>query len=310
MTKRFIFGGVPLFALLAVGILLFSNTPDETPESAGQVTPNTIAATTNQPSTTTNVLGATTATTDTTAARTNNPNSVIIRQSRPHSTPVAASTNIIPFAPAPQKDIETKLPEECDPNYVPCVPVSSAGIDCSNIGTPITIKGIDIYELDADNNGTACEEYANYPDDEGELLSPIPTITPTGGYPYANYRKSSWNHLMSSTYEDGIDPWGMYYRQSVSYAAWKVAASTGTLLVGYGDAKNWPSRALAAGKIVDNNAAVGAIAIRQAGTFGHAMYVESVLENDMIKVSHYNASLTGIYSEETIPTTDLKFIHF
>lgn len=52
----------------------------------------------------------------------------------------------------------------CDPNYSGCVPIDS-DVDCaggrgngpSYVRGPITVIGFDIYDLDGDNDGIACE---------------------------------------------------------------------------------------------------------------------------------------------------------
>jgi hypothetical protein len=53
---------------------------------------------------------------------------------------------------------------ECDPNYDPCVPIAS-DVDCAGgkgngpeyVYGPITVIGDDIYGLDRDGDGVACE---------------------------------------------------------------------------------------------------------------------------------------------------------
>jgi hypothetical protein len=53
---------------------------------------------------------------------------------------------------------------KCDDNYSGCVPVDS-DVDCeggngngpSYVSGPINVTGTDIYELDRDGNGVACE---------------------------------------------------------------------------------------------------------------------------------------------------------
>ncbi|MCU1701664.1 MAG: conserved hypothetical secreted protein [Mycobacterium sp.] len=62
-----------------------------------------------------------------------------------------------PYAPLKQSS-------DCDPNYSGCVPVAS-DVDCAGgsgngpayVSGPIKVVGTDIYELDRDGNGTACE---------------------------------------------------------------------------------------------------------------------------------------------------------
>lgn len=54
--------------------------------------------------------------------------------------------------------------QECDPNYEPCVPIAS-DVDCAGgngngpvyVTGPIFIVGEDIYGLDRDGDGKACE---------------------------------------------------------------------------------------------------------------------------------------------------------
>lgn len=47
---------------------------------------------------------------------------------------------------------------ECDPNYEPCLPVTD-DLDCSDIRLPVTVSGRDVYGLDRDGDGQACEVY-------------------------------------------------------------------------------------------------------------------------------------------------------
>jgi hypothetical protein len=62
-------------------------------------------------------------------------------------------------APLPQTQSS-----ECDPNYSACVPIAS-DVDCEGgsgngpayVSGPVTVVGDDIYDLDRDGNGTACE---------------------------------------------------------------------------------------------------------------------------------------------------------
>lgn len=124
----------------------------------------------------------------------------------------------------------------------------------------------------------------------------------SGGYPWA-----------SVPFPNSIsDPWGMYKRQCVSYTAWKVA-STGRYMPywgGRGNAKQWDDNARAAGIPVDTSPQVGDVAVSNAGTYGHVMYVEAVHGDGTISISQYNASWDGRYSEARRSTTGLVFIHF
>jgi hypothetical protein len=55
-------------------------------------------------------------------------------------------------------------PQDCDPNYDPCVPIAS-DVDCAGgsgngpayVDGPVTVIGSDIYDLDRDGDGIACE---------------------------------------------------------------------------------------------------------------------------------------------------------
>ena len=124
----------------------------------------------------------------------------------------------------------------------------------------------------------------------------------TGGYPYAG---APFPNSMS-------DPWGMYQRQCVSYTAWRVATSGRTMPYwgGYGNANQWDDNARAYGIPVDNNPRVGDVAISNAGTWGHAMYVERLNGNGTVHVSQYNAANRGEYSVSDVSISGLWFIHF
>lgn len=129
-----------------------------------------------------------------------------------------------------------------------------------------------------------------------------------GGYP------SVW---ANAPQDSMIDDWGMYNRECVSYAAYKVhqdflAGKTRRDMPywgGMGNANQWDDDARAYGIPVDNNPTPGSIAISNAGAYGHAMYVEAVSGNT-IYVQQYNAQLNGQYSEGWRYTTGLVFIHF
>ncbi|HWZ65726.1 MAG TPA: CHAP domain-containing protein [Patescibacteria group bacterium] len=129
-----------------------------------------------------------------------------------------------------------------------------------------------------------------------------------GGYP------SFWADLaMDSTADD----WGMYNRECVSYAAFRVAASGRHMPYwgGVGNANQWPSNAQAAGIPVSNVPKAGDVAIWMAGYYGHAMYVESVNGDGSIIISEYNYDWSGRYSQRmissgTLQAQGLRFIHF
>lgn len=134
-----------------------------------------------------------------------------------------------------------------------------------------------------------------------------------GGYPwgyYEPYSPASWSC-------GGPDPWGMCYRECVSYAAWKVY-NDGKYMPnwgGVGNAYQWINNARNAGFQVDQSPSPGDIAIRDRNysnpyDVGHAMYVEDVISGSEIIVSQYNASLRGEYSTAHKGTAGLWFITF
>lgn len=135
-------------------------------------------------------------------------------------------------------------------------------------------------------------------------ISYVPSSGVTnGGYPtlWANAAQDSL-----------VDSWGMYNRECVSYTAFKVYQSGRYMPYwgGRGNANRWPANARAAGIPVDGNPRVGDVAISMSGYYGHAMYVERVNGDGTIRVSQYNYGIRGEYSEMTISSGGLYFIHF
>jgi peptidoglycan hydrolase CwlO-like protein len=134
-----------------------------------------------------------------------------------------------------------------------------------------------------------------------------------GGYP--GTVAGPWGNWGCNYAKDNvIDNWGMYNRECVSYTAYRVAASGRNMpnWGGIGDANMWPDNARAAGIPMDygGNARVGDVAISTAGTWGHAMYVESVNGDGTVTVSQYNQDFQGNYSVNTRSVGSLYFIHF
>jgi peptidoglycan hydrolase CwlO-like protein len=135
-----------------------------------------------------------------------------------------------------------------------------------------------------------------------------------GGYPgvWANARQDSM-----------LDTWGMYNRECVSYVAYMVHQDylagknnrdmPGWGWSGLGDAKMWDENAQRMGIPVDGNPTPGAVAVSNAGQWGHVMYVAAVGTmngRQAIYIQQYNASFTGQYSEGWRYTDGLVFIHF
>jgi surface antigen len=112
----------------------------------------------------------------------------------------------------------------------------------------------------------------------------------------------------------GVDPWGFYYRQCTSYAAWK-RASIGRPIPAWGflgpaNAKLWPEWAGKFGMRVDTTPEVGAVAVYPVGEYGHVMIVEGIVSNGaQVLVSEFNADWGGRFSQSVWPVSSLVFIH-
>lgn len=131
-----------------------------------------------------------------------------------------------------------------------------------------------------------------------------------GGYPY-----NDWPFSMSPgpcLDGDGPDRWGYCTRQCVSYAAWAVERSGKSAPRNWHNANNWDDNARAEGYRVDKSPERGAVAVYNSGYYGHVQFVEDVYSNGTMRISQYNAQLTGKYSEATVASSrgDLWFIHF
>jgi len=69
-----------------------------------------------------------------------------------------------PMQTQKKKPAQGKTESGCDPNYSGCVPIAS-DVDCAGgsgngpayVRGPINVIGSDIYGLDRDHNGIACE---------------------------------------------------------------------------------------------------------------------------------------------------------
>jgi surface antigen len=132
----------------------------------------------------------------------------------------------------------------------------------------------------------------------------IPAGVPGGGgYPGA------WANAPLDAY---IDPWGLYTRECVSYAAWKVH-STGRFVPnfgGRGNANQWPSTVAAYGIGSGSTPRAGSVAMWPIGYYGHVMYVEAVNGDGTITVSDYNLNWDGNYRNYTRSASGLTYIYF
>ncbi len=141
-----------------------------------------------------------------------------------------------------------------------------------------------------------------------------------GGYP---------TYLANAAHDSLIDPWGMYNRECVSYAAWRVHSKFvlgqssrdmptnwpwyyGSYGKGYGgNARDWLGDAQVDGIPYDQSPRPGDIGILKSGEYGHAVYVEDVYDDGRIYISQYNYDWNGHYSEAIMtPSSSWYFIHF
>jgi surface antigen len=132
----------------------------------------------------------------------------------------------------------------------------------------------------------------------------IMAVAPNGGYP------AQWANPPRGTV---IDAWGMFNRESVSYAAWKVYDTYGSMPFWGGNPNQWPDKARGVGIRVDFIAEPRSVAILNRGAYGHAMWVEAVNTDGTVRISQYNNDFTGAYSETTISALQarsLTYIHF
>jgi hypothetical protein len=125
------------------------NNNDDTP------TQNTAA---NETTTTTVEVPTTTPTTTTTTPPPPPPTTTTVVQPPPPQPEPTTEQ------PAPPPPVEPAPQQQCDPNYTGCVPIAS-DVDCAGgtgngpayVKGPVQVIGNDIYELDKDHDGTACE---------------------------------------------------------------------------------------------------------------------------------------------------------
>lgn len=140
-----------------------------------------------------------------------------------------------------------------------------------------------------------------------------------GGYPLA------WRKLDKDAM---VDSYGMYTRECVSYAAFKVQKDGIGMTMpswgGKGNAWEWERNAKAAGIAVDKAPAVGSVMQwgkkgggAPHGSLGHVAYVEKILADGSVVTTEYNNGGQGTFSIHVYSPSYLqnhadqvKFIHF
>jgi surface antigen len=124
---------------------------------------------------------------------------------------------------------------------------------------------------------------------KGTGFTALPGDPNRGGYP------AKWANAPMNAY---VDDWGMYSRQCVSYAAYKVASTYGNMPYwgGKGNANEWAHNARAAGIPTSPIPKVGAVGVQYSGSYGHVAWVESVNPDGTLTISQFNANWSGEYS--------------
>jgi len=138
----------------------------------------------------------------------------------------------------------------------------------------------------------------------GGGFTELPGDPNRGGYPAA------WANAPMNAY---VDNWGMYTRQCVSYAAFKVQQVYGNMPYwgGRGNANEWGGNARAAGIPVRSTPKAGTVGVQYSGTYGHVAWVESVNGNGTLTISQFNANWTGDYSRWVVsPSFFNEYIYF
>lgn len=133
-----------------------------------------------------------------------------------------------------------------------------------------------------------------------------------GGYPgLASHGRGQYG--CNLPLDGGVDAWGMYNRECVSYTAFKVAQSGRHMpdwgFTGGANAIQWLDRAAADGISYDRNPRRGDVAILPIGYYGHAMYVERV-SGGQVYVSEFNLNWDGKYTERWADASSMYYIHF
>lgn len=140
------------------------------------------------------------------------------------------------------------------------------------------------------------------------LQSRVVVGSGSGGYPYVSavcavtgqVNGDCWDYEWIYNGGGRRDPWGYYYRNCTSWAAWRSAYNGKELPSGLGNGGDWGYRAPAFGIARGKEPRVGALASFSTGGYGHVVYVEEVLGGNQIRISEFNFIADGVYSERII----------
>jgi len=128
----------------------------------------------------------------------------------------------------------------------------------------------------------------------------------SGGYPYCQPQDSI------------VDPWQLYNRECVSYAAWAIEQRFGKYVGGFngqGNAYEWAYSAPAysgAYRVYDPQPG-DAVVLPASASFapvGHLMVVEYVTDDGWVHISQYNMYGSGQYSTMDIRNSGVVFLRF
>lgn len=137
------------------------------------------------------------------------------------------------------------------------------------------------------------------------------TVGGSGGYPWSNVSYPCWSMACA-------DPWQLFYRECVSYVAWRLN-NQGYVVKGFGGAGHayqWPSTTsnYTTAKYGTSPSKGDAAVLGQykggASWTGHVMYVEEVYGDGSIRVSEYNWNGDGTYSERTFTPSEYSVMTF
>jgi hypothetical protein len=140
-----------VFVVFLLAAILGSG--DDTPISGPASSDDTVTTTVEPPPTTT-----------TTTTTTTTPPPTTTTTVPPPPPPATQDPVVPPVVVAPPPPPPAQAPSGCDPNYTGCVPIAS-DVDCAGgsgngpayANGPVQVIGSDIYDLDRDHDGTACE---------------------------------------------------------------------------------------------------------------------------------------------------------
>ena len=115
-----------------------------------------------------------------------------------------------------------------------------------------------------------------------------------------------------------VDPWLFYNRECTSFVAWCLNSRNGVAFSNYyggvqwGHAKDWAAAARSLGISVDGNPAVGSVAWKTGGDYGHVAWVSAV-NGDSVTIEEYNnfaeARVWGAFSSHSVAKNSFQYIH-